>query len=43
MLTAKQNELLTFLIQKIESTGISPSYQEICYKLFLNQNLEYIE
>ena len=35
MLTAKQNELLTFLIQKIESTGISPSYQEICDKLSL--------
>ena len=35
MLTAKQNELLTFLIKKIESTGISPSYQEICDKLSL--------
>ena len=35
MLTAKQNELLTYLIQRIEKTGISPSYQEICNKLSL--------
>ena len=35
MLTLKQKELLTFLIDSIESTGISPSYQEICSKLSL--------
>ena len=35
MLTLKQKELLTFLIDSIERTGISPSYQEICSKLSL--------
>ena len=35
MLTLKQKELLTFLIKRIETTGISPSYQEICSKLSL--------
>ena len=35
MLTVKQKELLTFLIEKIEDNGVSPSYQEICIKLSL--------
>ena len=35
MLTLKQKELLSFLIERIEKTGISPSYQEICSKLSL--------
>ena len=35
MLTKKQNELLTYLIQSIESDGITPSYEEICTALFL--------
>ncbi len=35
MLTVKQKELLTFLIERIEDTGVSPSYQEICIKLSL--------
>ena len=35
MLTKKQNQLLNYLIESIESTGISPSYQEICLKLSL--------
>ena len=35
MLTLKQKELLTFLIDRIEHSGVSPSYQEICSKLSL--------
>ena len=35
MLTDKQNQLLTFLIKRIEQDGISPSYEEICLELNL--------
>ena len=35
MLTRKQNELLTYLINQIEKNGISPSYEEICKELNL--------
>ena len=34
MLTQKQNQLLSFLIKRIED-GISPSYEEICIELSL--------
>ena len=33
MLTNKQNQLLSFLIKRIEKDGISPSYEEICLEL----------
>ena len=35
MLTDKQNQLLSFLIKRIEQDGISPSYEEICLELNL--------
>ena len=35
MLTNKQNQLLSFLIKRIEQDGISPSYEEICLELNL--------
>ena len=35
MLTNKQNQLLTFLIKRIEQDGVSPSYEEICLELKL--------
>ena len=35
MLTRKQNELLNYLIECIESNGITPSYEEICSALSL--------
>lgn len=35
MLTKKQNELLTYLIKRIESDGVTPSYEEICSALLL--------
>ena len=35
MLTKKQNQLLNYLIFRIESDGISPSYDEICSELLL--------
>ena len=35
MLTNKQNQLLTFLIKRIEQDGVSPSYEEICLELNL--------
>ena len=35
MLTKKQNELLNYLIERIESDGITPSYEEICNALSL--------
>ncbi len=35
MLTSKQNQLLSFLIKRIEKDGISPSYEEICFELNL--------
>ena len=35
MLTVKQNQLLNYLIMRIESVGVSPSYQEICKELEL--------
>ncbi|MDA0916643.1 MAG: transcriptional repressor LexA [Proteobacteria bacterium] len=35
MLTFKQNQLLSFLIKKIEENGVSPSYEEICKELSL--------
>ena len=35
MLTVKQNQLLTYLILRIEKDGVSPSYEEICKKLEL--------
>ena len=35
MLTNKQNQLLNFLILRIEQDGISPSYEEICSELNL--------
>ena len=33
MLTLKQNQLLNFLIVRIEKYGVSPSYEEICEEL----------
>ena len=35
MLTNKQNQLLSFLIQRIEKNGVSPSYEEMCFELNL--------
>jgi repressor LexA len=35
MLTKKQNELLNYLITRIEKDGVSPSYEEICKELLL--------
>ena len=35
MLTQKQNQLLSFLIKRIEEVGVSPSYEEICIELSL--------
>jgi repressor LexA len=35
MLTFKQNQLLNYLIMRIEKEGISPSYEEICKELEL--------
>ena len=35
ILTKKQNQLLSFLIKRIEEEGISPSYEEICVELSL--------
>ena len=35
MLTNKQNQLLSFLIERIEQYGVSPSYEEICLELNL--------
>ena len=35
MLTLKQNQLLNFLIVRIEKYGVSPSYEEICEELQL--------
>jgi repressor LexA len=35
MLTHKQNQLLTFLIKRLEEQGVSPSYEEICKELSL--------
>ena len=35
MLTNKQNQLLSFLIKRIEQNGVSPSYEEICLELNL--------
>ena len=35
MLTNKQNQLLSFLIKRIEQDGVSPSYEEICLELNL--------
>ena len=35
MLTNKQNQLLSFLIERIEQNGVSPSYEEICLELNL--------
>ena len=35
MLTNKQNQLLNFLISRIEQYGVSPSYEEICLELNL--------
>ena len=35
ILTKKQNQLLSFLIKRIEEEGISPSYEEICMELSL--------
>ena len=35
MLTHKQNQLLTFLIKRLEDHGVSPSYEEICKELSL--------
>ena len=35
MLTLKQNQLLTFLIKRLEEHGVSPSYEEICKELCL--------
>ena len=35
MLTLKQNQLLNFLIIRIQKFGISPSYEEMCYELGL--------
>ena len=35
MLTNKQNQLLSFLIERIEKDGVSPSYEEMCLELNL--------
>ena len=35
MLTNRQNQLLSFLIKRIEQDGVSPSYEEICLELNL--------
>ena len=35
MLTVKQNQLLNYLIIRIEKDGVSPSYEEICKELEL--------
>ena len=35
MLTIKQSQLLNYLIKKIEDSGTSPSYEEICIHLNL--------
>ena len=35
MLTNKQNQLLSFLIERIEKDGVSPSYEEMCSELNL--------
>ena len=35
MITLKQNQLLNYLIMRIEKDGVSPSYQEICKELEL--------
>ena len=35
MLTNKQNQLLSFLIKRIEKDGVSPSYEEMCFELNL--------
>ena len=35
MLTIKQSQLLNYLIKKIENSGTSPSYEEICIHLNL--------
>ena len=35
MLTLKQNQLLNFLIIRIQKFGISPSYEEMCDELGL--------
>ena len=35
MLTVKQNQLLNYLILRIEQNGVSPSYEEICKELEL--------
>ena len=35
MLTNKQKQLLSFLIERIEQDGVSPSYEEICLELNL--------
>ncbi|MDC0531426.1 transcriptional repressor LexA [Alphaproteobacteria bacterium] len=35
MLTLKQNQLLSYIITRIEKDGVSPSYQEICIELKL--------
>ena len=35
MLTIKQNQLLNYLILRIEQSGVSPSYEEICRELEL--------
>ena len=35
MLTHKQNQLLIFLIKRLEEHGVSPSYEEICKELSL--------
>ena len=35
MLTQKQNQLLSFLIKRIEEDGVAPSYEEICIELSL--------
>ena len=35
MLTNKQNQLLNFIIRRMEQDGVSPSYEEICLELNL--------
>ena len=35
MLTKKQNQLLNYLILRLEQDGVSPSYEEICLELNL--------
>ena len=35
MLTLKQNQLLNFIILRIEKYGVSPSYEEMCEELEL--------